>query len=81
LPSTITGLASDSVLGKGGGQPWKRRAGAIALIGLGAVAGAALLKAHIGWGMLAAGLIIGAAAVIGHLARPRPVPVEGYDEG
>ena len=35
VTSTLTGLASDSVLGRGEGQPWKRRAGAIVLIGLG----------------------------------------------
>lgn len=80
VTSTITGLASDSVLGKGGGQPWRRRAGAIALIGLGALVGALLLKVHIGWGMLAAGAIIVAVAILGHAARPRPVEVEAYDE-
>jgi len=80
VTSTITGLASDSVLGSGGGQPWKRRAGAIALIGLGAVVGAGLLKLHIGWAMLLAGVIIAAAAMIGHAARPRAVTVDAYDE-
>jgi uncharacterized membrane protein YoaK (UPF0700 family) len=84
VTSTITGLASDSVLGKGGGQPWRRRAGAIVLIGAGAFAGAALLKIHIGWGMVAAGVIIVAAAVLGHLARPKPPAAEDsgepYDE-
>jgi len=73
VTSTITGLASDSVLGKGGGQPWKRRAGAIGLIGLGAFVGAALLKVHLGWGLGLAGAIIVTVAVLGHLARPRPV--------
>jgi uncharacterized membrane protein YoaK (UPF0700 family) len=80
VTSTITGLASDSVLGKGAGQPWARRAGAILLIGVGALTGAALLKLHIGWGMLLAGVIIGVAAILGHLARPKPIPVDAYDE-
>ena len=80
VTSTITGLASDSVLGKGSGQPWKRRAGAIVLIGLGAVAGAGLLKIHIGWGMVVAGAIITAVALVGHLARPKPSAAETYDE-
>ncbi|MGC4175140.1 YoaK family protein [Demequina sp.] len=80
VTSTITGLASDSVLGRGEGQPWKRRAGAIVLIGVGALTGAALLKVHLGWGLLLAGLVIIAVAWIGHATRPLPVPAEGYDE-
>ena len=86
VTSTLTGLASDSVLGRGGGQPWKRRAGAIVLIGLGALTGAALLKAHFGWALALAGAIIAAAALIGHAAGPAPAadPVlpsrEGYDD-
>jgi uncharacterized membrane protein YoaK (UPF0700 family) len=80
VTSTITGLASDSVLGRGEGQPWQRRAGAIALIGLGALTGAALLKIHIGWGMLLAGAIIAAVAWLGHAARPLPGEAEPYDE-
>jgi uncharacterized membrane protein YoaK (UPF0700 family) len=79
VTSTITGLASDSVLGSGSGQPWKRRAGAIALIGLGATVGALLLRVDLAWGMLLAALIIGAVVVIGHAARPRPVVTPGYD--
>ena len=80
VTSTITGLASDSVLGKGQGQPWRRRAGAIALIGLGALTGAALLKVHIGWALLLAGAIIVAVATLGHVARPLPVPSDAYDD-
>ena len=80
VTSTITGLASDSVLGRGEGQPWRRRAGAIVLIGLGALVGAALLKVHLGWTLMVAGVIIAAVAWVGHAARPRPVPVETYDE-
>lgn len=80
VTSTITGLASDSVLGRGEGQPWRRRAAAIALIALGALTGAALLKVHIGWALLLAGAIIGAVAILGHAARPVPVAAEAYDE-
>ena len=80
VTSTLTGLASDSVLGRGEGQPWKRRAAAILLIGLGAFTGAALLKLHLGWGLVVAALIIGTTAWLGHAARPRPVPTEAYDE-
>jgi len=79
VTSTITGLASDSVLGKGEGQPWARRAGAIALIGLGAFTGSLLLRVHIGWGMAVAAAIILTAAIIGHATRPRPFPVAAYD--
>lgn len=43
VTSTITGLAADSRLGGGQGQPWARRVGAIAMIGLGAAVGALLL--------------------------------------
>ena len=79
VTSTLTGLASDSVLGSGKGQPWRRRAGAILLIALGAVLGALLLKVHIGLGLLAAGLIIGTATAIGHAARPHTEPTPDYD--
>lgn len=44
VTSTITGLAADSRLGGGGGQPWARRASAIVLIGAGAAAGALMLS-------------------------------------
>ena len=80
VTSTITGLASDSVLGRGEGQQWQRRAAAIALIALGALTGAALLKLHIGWGLLLAGLVIVVVAALGHAARPTPVTTETYDE-
>ena len=80
VTSTITGLASDSVLGKGGGQPWQRRAGAVALIGLGAVAGALMLKLDLGLALGVAAAIILAVAWLGHAARPRPVAVDAYDE-
>ncbi|WP_296666078.1 YoaK family protein [Demequina sp.] len=70
VTSTITGLASDSVLGKGGGQPWKRRAGAILLIGLGALTGALLLKLHIGAGMALSAVLTLVVAWMGHVTHP-----------
>jgi len=80
VTSTITGLASDSVLGRGTGQPWQRRVGAVALIGLGAVAGALMLRVDLGFALAVAAAIILAAAWLGHATRPRPIPVDAYDE-
>jgi uncharacterized membrane protein YoaK (UPF0700 family) len=86
VTSTITGLASDSRLAGGKSAFWARRALAIGLIMLGALAGAAAL--HIG---LSAGLAISAAlssavALIGHrryrrdsgqtLSVPQPAAVK-----
>ncbi|MGN6761546.1 MAG: YoaK family protein [Leifsonia sp.] len=69
VTSTLTGLAADSVLAGGSGQPWLRRAGAVVLIGLGALTGAAALHVHIGLGLAIAALITVAVAVIGHGSR------------
>ncbi len=70
VTSTLVGLAFDSRFGRGGGQPWARRAGAVLLIGAGAAVGALLLNVHIGLGMAAAALITLVAALLGHLGRP-----------
>lgn len=72
VTSTIVGLAFDSRFGGQGKQPWKRRAGAILLIGLGALVGALLLMIHIGVSMGAAAVITLVVALLGHLGRPRP---------
>jgi len=72
VTSTIVGLAFDSRIGSGNGQPWFRRAGAIALIGTGAGVGALLLRIHIGAGMAAAAMITLVVALLGHLGRPGP---------
>lgn len=72
VTSTIVGLAFDSRIAGGKGQPWFRRAGAIVLIGAGAVVGALLLRVHIGAGMMTAAAITLAAALLGHLGRPGP---------
>ena len=68
VTSTITGLAADSVLAGGSGQPWRRRAGAVALIALGALVGAALLRLHIALPLGLATVVTGGAAVVGHRA-------------
>ena len=70
VTSTLVGLAFDSKFAQGTGQPWKRRAGAVLLIGLGAFAGALLLNVHIGVGMAVAAVITLVCALLGHLGRP-----------
>lgn len=72
VTSTLVGLAFDSRLGGNGRQQWKRRAGAVVLIGAGAAVGALLLTVHIGLGMGVAALITLAAALLGHVGRPSP---------
>ena len=72
VTSTIVGLAFDSRIAGGKGQPWFRRAGAIALIGAGAAVGALLLRIHIGAGMAAAAVITLVVALLGHVGRPGP---------
>lgn len=58
VTSTITGLAADSVFGSGDGNGSGRRVLAVALILLGALVGAALLKAGLGVALLVAGVVI-----------------------
>ena len=70
VTSTLVGLALDSKFAQGTGQPWKRRAGAVLLIGLGAFTGALLLNVHIGVGMAVAAVITLVCALLGHLGRP-----------
>ncbi|MEI5676621.1 MULTISPECIES: DUF1275 family protein [Nocardioides] len=65
VTSTITGLAADSVLGSGKGGGSGRRAAAVVLILAGAAAGAALLKWHLGAGLVVAGVIVLAVTVVG----------------
>lgn len=66
ITSTLTGLAADSLLGANGTQPWGRRVSAVALIGLGAVTGAATVAIHPGFGLLLSGVITLAVAYLGH---------------
>ncbi|WP_448002445.1 YoaK family protein [Agromyces bauzanensis] len=70
VTSTITGLAADSVFGaRVDEHPWRRRAGAIALIGAGAAAGALALSVHIALGMAISAVITIFVTVFGHLSR------------
>jgi uncharacterized membrane protein YoaK (UPF0700 family) len=71
VTSTLVGLAFDSKFGGASGQQWKRRAGAVLLIGLGALAGGLLLNVHIGAGMAVAAGITLICALLGHIGRPR----------
>jgi uncharacterized membrane protein YoaK (UPF0700 family) len=71
VTSTLTALAADSWLAGGSGQPWKRRAGAVILIGLGAVTGGFLVQQQLGYGLALSGLIVLTVAVVGHRTRIR----------
>ncbi|WP_344710002.1 YoaK family protein [Aeromicrobium flavum] len=72
VTSTITGLAADSVLGSGKGGGSGRRIAAVVLILAGAAAGAALLKWHLGAGLLASALITLVVVAMGaSTVRPR----------
>ncbi|MFP7761089.1 YoaK family protein [Marisediminicola sp. LYQ85] len=80
VTSTLVGLAFDSRFGGTAKQQWKRRLGAVLLIGAGAAAGAALLRLDLGWGMALSAAISILVAIVGHLGRPAPAPtpdVEG----
>jgi uncharacterized membrane protein YoaK (UPF0700 family) len=74
VTSTLVGLAFDSRFGGASGQQWKRRAGAVLLIGLGALVGGLLLNVHIGLGMGVAAVITLVCALLGHIGRPRTDP-------
>jgi len=67
VTSTITGLAADSMFGSGKRTGSGRRALAVLLILAGAVVGAALLRWHIGAGLLLAGVVMLAATAVGAL--------------
>jgi uncharacterized membrane protein YoaK (UPF0700 family) len=70
VTSTITGLAADSVFGARIEQhPWRRRAGAIALIGVGAAVGALALSVDISLGMAISAAITIVVTVVGHVGR------------
>jgi uncharacterized membrane protein YoaK (UPF0700 family) len=72
VTSTLAGLAADSWLAGGSGQPWKRRAGSVVLIGLGALCGAASLHIHIGFGLVISALLTLIVAWAGHAAKFAP---------
>jgi uncharacterized membrane protein YoaK (UPF0700 family) len=71
VTSTLTGLASESVLGSGAGGGTVRRVAAVVLILVGAATGAALLRWDVGAGFIAAGVVTGLVTVTGARAsRP-----------
>lgn len=74
VTSTITGLAADSVLGNGQRGSSGRRAAAVILILVGALAGAWLLKWHLGGGVLLASGITVVVTVLGALHARVKVP-------
>ena len=74
VTSTITGLAADWRLARGGGKHAGRRTAAIALICAGAAVGALLVQAHLAWGVALSALISLAVTALGHPradTRPR----------
>jgi uncharacterized membrane protein YoaK (UPF0700 family) len=66
VTSTITGLASDSRLAGGSGVHWVRRALAVVLILLGALAGSAALHVGLWLGVGAAALVSSVVLTVGH---------------
>jgi uncharacterized membrane protein YoaK (UPF0700 family) len=79
ITSTLAALAFDSWLGRRTGQPWARRLGAVSLIALGALVGAALLLVHFWLGLGLAAAILVVVALLGHLGhrRVRTAPATG----
>ena len=69
VTSLITGLAADSRVGAGGGQPWVRRIAALALICAGATGGALAISLHLGAGIAVSAAIVLVVALVGHLAE------------
>ena len=67
VTSTLVGLAYDSRFGGKANQQWRRRLGALLLIGAGAAVGALLLQVGIWAGMMLAAAITLAVALLGHL--------------
>lgn len=70
VTSTLVGFAFDSRFGGNAQQQWARRAGAVALIAVGAAVGALLLRMHVGLGMGTAAAITLVCGILGHLAMP-----------
>ncbi|PPF53849.1 DUF1275 domain-containing protein [Rathayibacter sp. AY1C2] len=79
VTSTITGLAADSRLAGGTGQPWFRRAAAIVLIAAGAGVGALALLVGLWLGLAIAAVITLVATLLGELvvhSRYAPAPAD-----
>jgi uncharacterized membrane protein YoaK (UPF0700 family) len=71
VTSTLTGLASDSVLGSNAGGGSVRRLAAVVFIIAGAAAGAALVRWGVGAGFIAAGVVTGLVTALGGAATSR----------
>lgn len=69
VTSTLIGLSFDSWLGRRVGQRWPRRLLAVALLGAGAVVGAALLLLHFWVGLGVAALVLVVVAVLGYAGQ------------
>lgn len=63
VTATLTNLAADSPLGAGTNQRWRRRAGAVAFLALGAAVGALLLQVSLPVSLAATGALIVATAI------------------
>ncbi|MDQ6522880.1 YoaK family protein [Nocardioides sp. LHD-245] len=78
VTSTLTGLAADSRLGLGTRSGSWRRLAAVVAIGLGALTGALLLRAGLGWSLVVVAVIVlvttFAAAATGSRAATGSVP-------
>ena len=74
VTSTITGLAADSMFGRGVGGGTSRRIFAVALMLAGACVGALLLKVHASAAFVTAGVLILAVAVIGGIGARSEQP-------
>lgn len=81
VTSTITGLAADSRLGGGDGQPWFRRSAAVLLICAGAGVGAVALQVGLWLGPLIAAAITLAVSLLGHLNHVDGEPVTPRQTG
>ncbi|MGK3208581.1 YoaK family protein [Amycolatopsis sp. MEPSY49] len=66
VTSTLTGLAADSRLGAGRRQGTKRRVAAVALLVVGAVAGAALCQVHAEIAVAVAAAVVLVVSGVGH---------------
>jgi uncharacterized membrane protein YoaK (UPF0700 family) len=75
VTSTITGLAADSWAAGRTGQPWVRRSAAVAVIGLGALAGALLVAVAPWTGVAASAALTAVTAAVAHRGVVRPVAV------
>ena len=69
VTSLITGLAADSRIGGGVGQPWVRRIVALALICAGATGGALAISLHLGAGVALSAAIVLVVTLVGHLGE------------